>query len=387
MNYSAIRRMAAFAAGIALTGGTLAACGGSDSDAKDEGAAPTTGVLSGVCPATVVFQADWEPESEHGSIYSLLGDDYTIDKANFRTTGSLMDGDTDTGVDLEIRIGGSSVGYQDPTSLMYQDDDILLGYGRVGDTIATDSKNPVVHVMATMAKSPYAIYWDPATYPDVKTIADLKAKNISILTQGDGQSATWTAFLAGSGVLNASQYDDSSGTKPSAFVAAGGKVAEVGFITAEPHMYQDLVKAWGKPVVGQTIGDAGYPEYFQSIVVRKDDVTAQADCLGKLVPIIQRGLAGFIESPESTNDKIVDIVETYDNSWQYEKSSAEYATTTAVELGILGPGADGVIGSYDTATVQKLIDITKKYRTDVEVADTITPETLVTNKFLDTSVK
>ncbi|WP_300683422.1 ABC transporter substrate-binding protein [Nocardioides sp.] len=393
-----VRRVAALATAAILVGSTLAACGSSSDSAGSSSAtagasggasatAASAGSLAGVCPATVVLQADWEPEAEHAAFYALLGKDYDIDTTNMRTTGELMDGDTDTGVKVQIRIGGASVGYQDPTALMYADDDILLGFGRIGDTIATDAKTPVVGVMASMAKSPYAIYWDPATYPNVKTIADLKSAGATVLTQGEGQSATWAAYFAGSGILDAKQYDDSADNKPATFIAAGGKDAEVGFITAEPYMYEKLVKAWGKPVVGQTMGDAGYPEYFQAIVARKDDVTARKDCLAKLIPVMQRALAGYITDPAATNATIVKIVETYDDSWQYDAGSATYAHDTAVKLGILGPSSDGVLGKFESANVQKLIDIARTYRSDVTVPADLTPDSLVTNQFLDPSIK
>ncbi|MFM8001873.1 MAG: hypothetical protein ACKPAJ_05605 [Actinomycetota bacterium] len=63
----------------------LAACGGSDDDtATEETTAETTAPaeeaaeavsLAGVCPDTVTFQTDWNPESEHGFLYNLSAKD------------------------------------------------------------------------------------------------------------------------------------------------------------------------------------------------------------------------------------------------------------------------------------------------------------------------
>ena len=63
------RTLLGFSVAAALA---FSACGGSDS-ASDTTAAPAdttatgSGVdLSDVCPTTVIFQTDWNPESEHG---------------------------------------------------------------------------------------------------------------------------------------------------------------------------------------------------------------------------------------------------------------------------------------------------------------------------------
>ena len=61
----------------------LSACGSSDSASSDTtaAAATATGVsLADVCPSTIVVQTDWFPESEHGGIYQLMGDDAVASK-------------------------------------------------------------------------------------------------------------------------------------------------------------------------------------------------------------------------------------------------------------------------------------------------------------------
>ena len=62
---STLRTVAAAAALV-----MLAACGNSESSSSETTAA-TTGVLAGVCPDTVTFQTDWNPEAEHGFLYQL----------------------------------------------------------------------------------------------------------------------------------------------------------------------------------------------------------------------------------------------------------------------------------------------------------------------------
>lgn len=368
--------------GTALVAGAalLSACGSSDADSAASSSGD--GVLASVCPDTIVIQTDWEPEAEHGGIYNLLGDKYTIDTDAKSVSGPLMAAGKDTGVNVEIRIGGSSVGYQSAQSLMYQDRDIMFGYGRTTEYMVGEKDTPVTAVLASMAISPYAVYWDPATYPDAKTIADLK-KTDTTISVGSAEDM-WVNYLIGTGVINESQVDRSEQNKPAAFVAAKGKLAEAGFITAEPYMYEKQIAEWSKPVTGQLINDTGYPEYFQALTVRTDDVTKQADCLKAVVPIMQQAQVDYIADATAANALIVKAVDTYDTGWVYDVDSAEYAHKTGVETGVLAYSEDGVMGSFDTERVQKLIDIVDKYG-DTDVSD-LTPDDLVTNKFLDTSI-
>lgn len=365
----------------------LTACGDDSTESTTQTSPETTTAgggaeLAGVCPDPVVIQADWEPEAEHGGIYQLIGDEYEIDEAAKSVSGPLVADGVDTGVDVEIRIGGAPIGYQPAQALLYQDRDIFMGYGRVSEYMVTQSETPVTAVLASMEKSPYAIYWDPATYPDAKEIRDLKGTGATIAI--GPENAVWIDYLIGTGQVEASQLDRSDQSKPAAFVAAGGKMAEAGFITAEPYMYENEIPEWGKPVVGQLIHDTGYPEYFQAVVVRSEDIDERAECLEKLVPIMQQAQAGYIADPKETNELIVELVEAYDTGWVYTMAGAEYAHATGVELGILGNGPDGVMGSFDTDRVQKLIDLVAEY-SDADVSS-ITPESLVTNEFLDPSI-
>lgn len=372
------------AAGTLLVPLVLSGCGQDEDAASGTGTGDSEreGVLTGVCPDTVVIQADWEPEAEHGGIYQLLGNDYEIDETSKSVSGPLVVDGEDTGVDVEIRIGGAPIGYQPVQSLLYQDRDIFMGYGRISEYMVTQNETPVTAVLATMEKSPYAIYWDPQTYPDVKEIKDLKDAGATISI--GPENAVWIDYLIGTGQVEESQLDRSDQNKPAAFVAAKGKLAEAGFITAEPFMYENEIEDWGRPVIGQLIADAGYPEYFQAMVVRSEDIEQQAECLEKLVPIMQQAQADYIADPKRTNELIVELVEAYDTGWVYTMEGAEFAHATGIEEGILANGPDGVMGSFDADRVQTLIDIVAEY-SDADVS-AVTPESLATNRFLDTSI-
>jgi hypothetical protein len=384
VNAPRLKRPVAWGLAAIVAGATLAACGSSGGSTPAAAPAPSGGgELAGVCPSTIVFQADWEPEAEHGGIYAMIGKNYTVDTQQKSVTGPLMDGNTPTGVNLQVRIGGASVGYQDPSALMYTDKSITLGYSRIGDTIPEEGKTPVTAILASMNTSPYAIYWDPKTYPTVKTIADLKSVDAKILTQGE--TSTWINYLVGTGVVKSSQLDNSTDNKPATFVAAGGKEAEVGFLTAEPYMYQYEISAFGRPVKGQLIADTGYPEYFQSIIARTADVTKMAPCFKKLVPVMQRALAHYIDDPAQTNALLVTLVSDYNDSWQYNAGAAKYAHDTGVKLGILDNGYQGAVGNMDPARVQKLLDLALKY-SQVPVDPKLTTGQLFTDQFIDPTI-
>jgi ABC-type glycerol-3-phosphate transport system substrate-binding protein len=107
-----IRRSGPLAATALAAALVLSACGGGGDEAGTPAgpAAPAAEAggpldLSGACPATVVLQQDWQPEAEHGSMYSLVGPDYTIDTSAKSVTGSLVTQGVDTGVDVEVRPG------------------------------------------------------------------------------------------------------------------------------------------------------------------------------------------------------------------------------------------------------------------------------------------
>lgn len=386
MHTSRLRRNLSVGAIVLFSAGSLAACGSDSEDTASTtapaAAATGAGVLADVCPSTIVFQADWEPETEHGGIYQLIGEDYEIDTDAKSVSGPLLSGGEDTGVAVEIRIGGAPIGYQSAQSVLYQDRDVLLGYGRATEYMVTQEDTPVKAVLASMETSPYAIYWDPETYPDVETIADLKDEGATISI--GPESSVWVDYLLGTGQVEESQLDRGDQNKPANFVAAGGELAEAGFITAEPFMYEMEIAEWGKPVIGELLADAGYPEYFQAVVARDEDIEAQADCFEALVPIMQQAQVDFMADPQNTDELIVELVEAYDTGWVYTMDSAKFAYEAGIERGVLANGADGVMGSFDLDRVQELIDIVTEY-SDADVSE-ITPDALVTNEFLDTSI-
>src|SRR4030095_13952320 len=90
-------------AGAATTGSGAATTAASGGDATS---------LKGVCPDTVIVQTDWNPEAEHGGLYQLVGPNPEVDTNTKAVTGELTaSGGVDTGVKIEVRVGGPAIGF------------------------------------------------------------------------------------------------------------------------------------------------------------------------------------------------------------------------------------------------------------------------------------
>jgi hypothetical protein len=348
--------------------------------------APAAAVsLKGVCPDTVVIQTDWNPEAEHGFLYNLLGTDYTIDKAKVSVTGSLTAGGVDTGVKLEIRSGGPAIGFQTVTSQMYTDDSILLGYVYTDEGIQNSVQFPTVAIESGFEKNPQMIMWDPATYPDVKTIADIGKANI-LVRYFNG--AAWMDYFTSQGILSKDHVDGSYDGTPALFIADQGKSAQQGFGSAEPYIYLNEVKDWAKPVSYAYINDAGWENYAESIATKPDNITKYADCFKALVPMIQQSSVDYLNDPAAANKIILDAVATFDNGWVYSQGVADYGVKTIKADGLVGNGPDSTLGNFDLDRVNKLIALAIPVYTALGQApkDGLKAEDVVTNQFIDPSI-
>jgi hypothetical protein len=378
-----------------LTVATLAtaACG-SDKDSSASTAAPTTAAaatttaaaatavdLSKDCPSTVVVQTDWFPEAEHGSLYELVGSGYKVDTDKKSLSGPLTIGGKPTGVNIEIRTGGPSIGTQTVASQVYADDSITLAYANTEAQVLEHAKTPLLSVIAPLEKNPQIIYWDPATYPDVKTLADLGKKNVTINVFGGG---VFSDVFVAQGIWNKGEVDPSYDGTPAAFVAADGKIAQQGFASAEPYSYQNEFKEWGKPVAYQLLNDAGFNDYSQTLAIRPSDKDKLAPCLKKLVPVFQQAAIDYIADPAAANAVILDAVKKYDTFWTYSQGLADYSVKTQKDLGLIGNGSDSTLGNMDSARIQTLIDQMRtaklEFSADLKASD------LFTNEFIDPSI-
>ncbi|MEX1271838.1 MAG: ABC transporter substrate-binding protein, partial [Acidimicrobiia bacterium] len=342
--------LAALALGVSGCAGDGAADTTETVGTSDSG---RTGVLVDVCPDPFVIQTDWFPEAEHGATYQLVGEDYVVDVENQTVTGSLVAGSEDTGIDVEVRTGGPAIGDQPVSTQLYTEPGIHLGFVSTDEAVAFADDAPTVAVVAPLEKNPQIIMWDPATYPDVETIADLGEAGVTVNVFGGG---TFSEVLAAQGALDPAQIDPSYDGSPARFIAERGAIAQQGFASAEPYNYEFVFEDWGKPVAFELIHDAGFQVYSQALAVRADAVPTLAPCLESLVPIIQQAAVDYAQSPGRVNAMIIDAVEQYDSFWVYDEAVAEFSITTQVELGLVGNGPDATLGDLEPERVQAVID-------------------------------
>jgi hypothetical protein len=382
-----VKTATAFALAVSL----IAACGGGDNAADEESAPEETaaesepvaesGALAGICPDPLVIQTDWHTESEHGALYNLLGDDYTVEKDRGATVGPMTLDGVDLGIDFEIREGGPAIGFSSPGSILYSDDSVHLAYANTDAQILSWQDTPLLSVVAPLEKNPQMIMWDPETYPDVEDLSDLGELGVTINIFA-GQ--TYADVFVALGVLDADQIDPSYDATPARFIAEQGAIAQQGFASSEPYAYKNTYEEWGKDVAFTLLNDNGFPIYSQTIAIKpsmKDEMDA---CLTELVPIFQQSVVNYHGDPSRTNAMIVDINEQFDDGWVYTAGNAEFAAGAMAEFGLVGNGPDAIVGNMDLDRIQEMLD--NIALAGLEFDETLTPEDLVTNEYIDTSI-
>jgi hypothetical protein len=371
----------------------LAACaGGETAPAAGPAAAPASPAapaggpldLTGVCPATVVMQQDWQPEAEHGGMYSLVGADRTIDADAKLVRGSLVAGGVDTGVDIEVRPGGPNVGFQPVPALMQLDDSIMLGTVYSHAAIAAAADQPTVAVVSQITTSPLMLMWDPASHPGAQTLREVAASGVPVVTS----DPLITALLEAQGVITTSQVDTSYEGTPARFVS-DPRILQQGYSTTEPYLYEHEIAEWGRPVANQKLSDYGYTVYPSALSVRADRLEQLRPCLEKLVPIMQRAQIDYLADPGPTNALIVELVEAYQTGWSYPPGVADYAVQALREQDLVtNDPASGVFGQFDPARIQQIVST---FGPILQAQGTITevpaPEALYTNEFIDPSIR
>ena len=369
----------AIALGISIS--LLGACGGSDSAATDTtAAAPTTGAsLADVCPATIVVQTDWFPESEHGGIYQLMSDDAVASKDTGAVSGSLVVNGEPAGVKLEIRAGGPFLESPVVTE-MYQDNAITFGY--VGTDVAITRYNdaPTLAVFNALNINPQVLLWDATKHPEATTIADAAKTIKSFYVYGD---PAWMRYFESQGLIEKGQVD--SNYKGNLLLSTED-AAHQGFATSEPYKYANLES--GAITTGyQLIHDAGWNSYAQNLAIRKDRLEELRPCLENIVPIFQQAQLDYIADPTRANAIILSTVATYDSWWTQSEGDVANGAASQKDMGIVGNGETPTFGDLEEARVNDFIaKATPILREQgLEIAD-ITAGDITDNEFLDTSI-
>jgi hypothetical protein len=369
---------------VALLAAALVAAGcGADPDPPAQPPVAGDGSLSGVCPDPVVAQTGWWPEAERGALYHLLGGDYTVDSEALRVTGPLVAGGEPTGVQIEIRAGGPAIGFQLGSAQLYADDEIMLADVITDEAVSVSGTAPVLSVVSFQEIFPVAIMWDPQTYPDFETVADIGRTDTTVLAFGE---TPHMEYLIDSGILQRDQVDASYDGTPSRWVAEDGQIAQEGFATSEPYVYEHELEAWNKPVRYQLIYDLGYQPYY-TLAIRADQRDELAPCLERLVPIIQQSMLDYLADPAATNELIVQLVEEF-GGFPYSPDTAAYSAEQQRSLGIVGNGDNATVGDFNLDRVQELVDIVGPIYTaqGQQVEADLTAEDVATNDFIDPNI-
>jgi hypothetical protein len=388
-----IGRRATFAGSLATSLAAalvLTACAGGETvPAAGPPAAPAAPAggpldLTGACPATVVMQQDWQPEVEHGGMYSLVGADRTIDTDAKLVRGSLVAQGVDTGVDIEVRPGGPNVGFQPVPALMALDESIVLGTVYSDAAIAASGDQPTVAVVSQLTTSPLMLMWDPASHPGAQTLREVAASGVPVVTS----EPVVTALLEAQGIITPDQVDTSYEGTPARFVS-DPRILQQGYVTTEPYLYEDEIAEWGRPVAQQKLADYGYSIYPSALSVRADRLDALRPCLAKLVPIMQRAQLDYLADPGPTNALLVELVEAYQTGWAYSPGVADYAVRALREQGLVtNDPASGVFGQFDPARMEQIVST---FGPILQAQGTITeipaPDALYTNEFVDPSIR
>jgi len=365
----------------------LAACGG-DSGSSDTTAAPSAeGVdLSAACPATISVQTDWHAEAEHGFLYNMVGEGYTVNTEKKSVTGDLVSEGKTTGVKIEVREGGPATSFESPTATMYTDPSILLAFVSTDEQVSNSVEKPTIDIVAPFNINPQIIMWDPATYPDVKTIADLGKTDAKVRYFNGG---AYMVYLIESGQLPEANTDGTYDGSPAGFIADAGKSAQQGFGTSEPYFYEKVLTDWMKPVAYQYVHDAGWTAYAQSLGTTPANLEKYRECFKGLVPVIQKAQRDYIASPERANALIIDLTNKYNDGWAYDAGQAAAAVEKMQADKLVANSPDGTLGSFDLDRVNKFIETATPIYTGIgsKVKEGLTAADIVTNEFIDPSIK
>jgi len=371
------RRLPALAL-VAIFTLLAAACGSSDAETTSRTVGGADGSLAD-CPNPISFQTDWFPEPEHGALYNLTGGEGSLTGEGI-FTGPLA---ADPSINVEVRAGGPSVGFQQTVALMATDDSIFLGYVNTDEAIQNYADFPTTAVVAPLEINPQMIMWDPATY-DINSWDDVKGTG-AVINHFAG--AAYTEWLVGSGLVDESQLDPSYDGGPARFIAENGAIIQQGFESQEPFNYQNIFTDWGKPVETLLIHDSGFPIYQGAVAILDSNLDdAARSCLGALVPLIQQSAVDFQADPTATNAAIRQAVIDIDSFWELSDAGVANTVQVMTDKGLVGNGPDSTLGNFDMDRVAEIIKKIEEQVPSIEGPADLKPEDLATNEFIDSSI-
>lgn len=347
--------------------------------------------LADVCPNPFIIQKDWLAQAEQGAMYQMIGAGGKMEVGKY--SGPLGS----TGIDLIILEGGSGMGLGDGEtaySALFNGNSKAgvtphLGYQDLDNAFIYSKRFPVVGVITPLEKALQGLIWDKGTYPegfhsldDIKAFADSGKGKIYISTT----QRTFGLYLAESGVNPDALMQGYRGDLEN-FVGNNGTWLNQGFVTSEVHKLSNGAN-WNKPVDAVAISDLGYPNYTGMLSVAKHRLEELAPCLEKLVPIVQQAQVDYLTDPAEVNGLIVAFNDgNFSTSfWNTSADLNDFAVERLIEIGGVGNGSNDTLGDFDMERVAKMAEIVKPWL-DERADPDVKPEDVVTNRFIDPSIR
>ena len=334
------------------------------------------GPLSEVCPQRIVVQTGGLPNPAVGPLFALLPPEAAIDVATQTVAGPLVRPDgTVEDVVLEIRSGGPSVDFENPLALLDGDNDILLAQVSTAIALRDAAALPSIGVVTLTDRSHDAIIVDPMTYPEATTFAVVRSANIEVRHVTD---EAFIEFLVATGELAAEQLVSGFDREPAAFVGANGAIAQQGDLLIDPLLFPSLAQ-WNRPVVALDAADVGWAVHDDSLVARPSDVDDRAECFGRLVPVIQAGIARYMDSPQSV-DALMSAARTeFAPLARLTGELMDAGVGLGIERGVFGDGSNATVGDFDTERLDGFLPLLA----DAYGMDSVAVDDLMTNEFID----
>jgi hypothetical protein len=343
----------------------------------DEARGP--GYLTSVCPDPIKVQLQWYPQPDpYAAVFGLIdGGELDGDAASY--TGPMH---ADPDQTLEIIGGGPLAGYQSTTSLMYADSEILLGDMNMDESISNSASFPTVGVLGPFVTSPLALLYNPEVH-DFSSMDDVREAGTTVLVT---QSATFASAMIGLGILDESQVDFSFDFGPARFVDSNGDIAQQSFVTHDPYEYLNS-EFWGRPVASVLLADS-YPSYQNVLTVTPENLEAEADCLERLVPLVQQSMVDYVADPVPMHELMVELSDGLGNPAAFTMESLEFTYDSMLSNGLVGnTGVTSTFGSFDMDRVAEVIEILDPvFDGDESFDPAVTGDQVATNNFIDPTI-
>ena len=180
--------------------------------------------------------------------------------------------------------------------------------------------------VAPLEINPQIIYGTPRPTRTIETLADLGEEGVTINIFEGG---TFAEVFVGRGHLAARARS----TRPTTAARAGSSPRTAPSPSrASPRPSRTRTRTCSRTGASrsryQTLHDAGFEVYSQTLSVRPDQLESWRPCLEQFVPIVQQAQVDFLNDPARANAIIIDAVAQYADFWEYDEGLAEYSVET-----------------------------------------------------------